>query len=39
MHSHLYAQTGHFVTPTEVAVVVLILLLLIVGGMGRKVLG
>ena len=39
MHSHLYAQTGHFATPQEMAVLMIIVVLLLLLGGARKVFG
>lgn len=37
MHSHLYAQTGHFATPTEVAAFACLVILVILAGAAKSI--
>jgi hypothetical protein len=36
MHTHLYAQTGHFATPKEMVAAVVVVIVLFVGTSIRK---
>jgi hypothetical protein len=37
MHSHLYAQTGHFVTPQEMGVFMILLVLVALVAVGKAI--